>query len=83
MWLGIGLILLAAALAVIVRIRLNNYLYPLAIAWALTGIGVKQSGQTLIVVATAVGTIVGLIAALSFVVGLPSTDNPREPRAEY
>lgn len=79
MWLGIGLILLAAALAVIVRIRLNNYLYPLAIAWALTGIGIKQSGQTLIVVATAVGTIACLIATLSFVVSLPSTDNPREP----
>ena len=77
MWLGIGLILLAAALGVFIRIRLVSYLYPLAIAWALTGIGVKQSGQTLIVVATAVGTIACLIATLSFVVGLPSTDNPR------
>jgi hypothetical protein len=77
MWLGIGLILLAAALGVIIRIRLASYLYPLAIAWALTGIGVKQSGQTLIVVATAIGTIACLIATLSFVIGLPSTDNPR------
>jgi hypothetical protein len=76
-WLGVGLILLATTLGVIIRIRLANYLYPLAIAWALTGIGVKQSGQTLIVVATAIGTIACLIATLSFVVGLPSTDNPR------
>ena len=74
---GVGLILLAAALGVIIRIRLMNYLYPLAIAWALAAIGVKQSGQTLIVVATAIGTIACLIATLSFVVGLPSTDNPR------
>lgn len=77
-WLGVGLILLAAALGVIIRIRLVNYLYPLAIAWALTAIGVKQSGQTLIVAAAAVGTVACLIATLSFVVNLPSTDNPRE-----
>lgn len=77
--LGIGLILLAATLGVIIRIKLVNYLYPIAIAWALTAIGVKQSGQTLIVVAAALGTVACLIAALSFVVGLPSTDNPRDP----
>lgn len=76
-WIGVGLILLAAVLGIIIRIRLSNYLYPLAITWALTAIGVKQSGQTLIVVAAAIGTIAGLIATLSFVVGLPSTDNPR------
>jgi hypothetical protein len=76
-WIGIGLILFAALLGIIIRIRLVNYLYPLAIAWTLTAIGVKQSGQTLIVVATAIGTIACLIATLSFVVGLPSTDNPR------
>ncbi|MEQ1763443.1 MAG: tryptophan-rich sensory protein [Pyrinomonadaceae bacterium] len=77
MWIGIGLIFFAAALGVFVRIRLVNYLYPLAIAWALTAIGVKQSGQTLIVAAAALGTVACLIATLSFVVGLPSTDNPR------
>ena len=76
-WIAVGLILFAALLGVIVRIRLVNYLYPLAIAWALAAIGVKQSGQTLIVVATAIGTIACLIATLSFVVNLPSTDNPR------
>lgn len=78
-WIGVGLILFAAALGVIIRIRLVNYLYPLAIAWALAAIGVKQSGQTFIVVAAAFGTIACLIATLSFVVGLPSTDNPRIP----
>lgn len=77
-WVSIALILFAAAMGVLIRMRLNNYLFPLAIAWALTAIGVKQSGQTLIVVATAIGTIACLIATLSFVVGLPSTDNPRQ-----
>lgn len=76
--LAIGCILLAAALGVIMRMKLNNDLYPLAVAWALTAIGVKQSGQTLIVVAAALGTVACLIATLSFVVNLPSTDHPRQ-----
>lgn len=76
-WIGVGLILFAAILGVFIRIRLANYLYPLAIAWALTAIGVEQSGQTAIVAAAAAGTVACLVAALSFVVGLPSTDNPR------
>lgn len=82
-WIAIGLILFAAALGVIIRIRLVNYLYPIAIAWALTAIGVKQSGQTLIVAAAAVGTVTCLIASLSFVVNLPSTDNPRTTKTGH
>ena len=72
------LILVAAAFGVLIRIRLNNYLYPLAIAWAVAAIGVKQSGNTAVVVASAIALIACLIATLSFVLGLPSTDNPRE-----
>jgi hypothetical protein len=70
--LGVICVIVAVALGVIVRIKLTNYLYPLAIAWALTAIGVKQSGQTLIVAAAALGTVACLIAAGSFVVNLPS-----------
>lgn len=78
-WTAIAVILiaLAATLGVVIRFRLSNYLYPLAIAWALTAIGVKQSGQTLIVFMAAFGTIVCLIATLSFVVNLPSSDQQR------
>ncbi len=74
-WTAIAVILiaLAATLGVLVRFRLSNYLYPLAIAWALTAIGVKQSGQTLVVTAAAFGTIACLIATLSLVVNLPSS----------
>jgi hypothetical protein len=71
--LGAGLLLVAAALGVIVRIKLTNYFYPLAIAWALTAIAVKQSGKTLIVAAAAVGVIACLIAAVSFVMNMPSS----------
>ena len=80
-WLGlsIALLLLAGALGVLFRIRLNNYLYPLAIAWALAAIGVKQSGNTLVVATTAAGTVACLIACLSFVLSMPSRDNPRSP----
>lgn len=72
--LGVGLILFATALAIIVRVRLTNYFYPLAVAWALTAIAVKQSGQTLLVVAAAVGVIACLIASLSFVMSLNSSE---------
>jgi len=71
---GVALILFAAALGVLVRIKLTNYFFPLAIAWALTAIAVKQSGQTLIVVAAAVGVIACLIASLSFVMTLNSSE---------
>ncbi len=71
---AVALIIFAAVLSVTVRFRLSNYLYPLAIAWALTAIGVQQSGQTLVITAAAFGTIACLIATLSLVVNLPSTD---------
>ena len=79
--LGAGLILIAAALGGIIRWRLRNYFYPLAIAWALTAIAVKQSGKTLIVASAAVGVIACLLAALSFVMNMPSSENREETRA--
>lgn len=72
---GAALILTATILGVIIRFQLNNVFYPLAIAWALTAIAVKQSGQTLIVASAAVGVIVLLIAALSFLVNIKSSNN--------
>ena len=71
--ISVALILFAAALGILMRVRLTNYLYPLAIAWALTAIAVKQSGQTAVVVACAIGVVISLIATLSFVVNLPSS----------
>lgn len=76
-WIGVGLILFAGLLGVVISIRLRNYLYPLAIAWALAAIGVKQSANTPIVAATAFGMIACLIATLSFVLYLPSTTTPK------
>ncbi len=71
--LGVVCILFAAVLAVIVRLKLQNYLYPLAIAWAATAIAVKQSGNTAIVVAAALCVIVCLVMAVSFVMEQKST----------
>lgn len=68
-----SIVLIAAIWGVVVRVVWANYLFPLAIAWALTGIAVKQSGHTLIVVAAAIGVVACLIAALSFVMRLPSS----------
>jgi hypothetical protein len=67
------LILVATILGVVIRFKLVNVFYPLAIAWALTAIAVKQSGQTFIVASAAVGVIVLLIAALSFLVNIKSS----------
>lgn len=68
--LGVMLIALGASIAVIVRWKLKNYLYPLAIGWALTAIAIKQSSNTAIVVACAVGVVICLVTAGSFVVDL-------------
>jgi len=68
--LGAGLVLLAAAFGVFIRVKLINYFAPLAIAWALTAIAVKQSGKTIIVAAAAAGVVACLIAAMSFVMKL-------------
>jgi hypothetical protein len=72
--LGSALILLAAFFGIMVRVKLANYFYPLAIAWAVTAIAVKQSGHVLIVVAAAVACIVSLFTALSFVLTAKSSE---------
>jgi translocator protein len=61
------LIAVAAALGAIIRPVVANSAYPLAIAWALTAIALKQSGKTAIVFFCAFGVIALLVSALSFV----------------
>lgn len=59
------LIVAATSLGIIIRYKLSNIAYPITIAWALTAIAVKQSGQTMIIVFAALGIIVLLISALT------------------
>lgn len=75
MWsiLGAALLVLAAGLGILVRFKLRNFLFPLAISWATTGIAVKQSGNTLIVAVAAFCVMSGLIMAISFVMDKKST----------
>lgn len=75
--LGVLAIVIGSALAVIVTLRLRNYLYSLAVAWAVTAIAINQSGNTAIVVTSAVGVIVTLLAALSFIIYLPTLKFPQ------
>ena len=63
-------IVVAAGSAVIVRWKLSNYLYAVAVAWALTAIAVKQSGNTAIVIAAAFGAVTCLVTAGSVVTNL-------------
>ena len=60
----------AAALAVAARVWLGNFIFPLAISWAVSAIAVKQSGNTAIVVAAAFAAVTGLVTAGSVVTTL-------------
>ena len=73
--IAVVLMLAVAFAAIVVRIKLVNYFYPLAVAWALTAIAVKQSGKTAIVVAAAIGVVACLIASATFVMSLRSSQD--------
>ncbi|MBA2494382.1 MAG: tryptophan-rich sensory protein [Acidobacteria bacterium] len=59
------LIVGATALGILIRFKLSVFAYPLAIAWALTAIAIKQSGKTAIVMCAAFGVIALLVSALT------------------
>lgn len=61
------LIVSAVTCGAMIRPIISNSAYPLAIAWALTAIAVKQSGKTAIVIFATFGVIGLLLSALSFV----------------
>ena len=61
---GAALIIAAAVIGTVLRFRLAAFWYPMAIAWGATGIAVKQSGNTPVVVAAAIAVIVLLFVAL-------------------
>ncbi|MGI8668585.1 MAG: TspO/MBR family protein [Aridibacter sp.] len=62
---GAILILIATALGCFLRFKISSAFYPLTIAWGITAIAVKQSGDTIVVVASAIGVILLLISALA------------------
>lgn len=68
-WTAIGVVCLiaAAGIAAAVRFGLSNYVFPLAIAWAAAAIAVKQSGNTAIVITSAICVIACLLLAASYV----------------
>ncbi|MBX3282716.1 MAG: hypothetical protein KF756_09600 [Acidobacteria bacterium] len=70
--LGVICLGIAAVSAVLVRWKLNNYFFPLAIAWIAAAIGVRQSGETALVVASAITMITGLVTAATVILTLPT-----------
>jgi translocator protein len=60
---GAVLIAVAAILGCLLRFKLKTFFYPLTLAWGITAIAVKQSGDTIIVVTSAVAVVALLIAA--------------------
>lgn len=75
-WLASLVIAIVSVIGIFVRHKLPNIAYPIAIAWAITAIAVKQSGKTAIVFTAGIGVIALLISALSFVI----TAQNRPPR---
>ncbi len=73
--LGSILIVAATVLGILIRFKLAIFAYPLAIAWALTAIAVKQSGKTAIVVCAAFGVIALLVSALTAFLNLNNSTN--------
>ena len=69
------LIVAATVLGILIRFKLALFAYPLAIAWALTAIAVKQSGKTAIVVCAAFGVIALLVSALTAFLNLNNPTN--------
>ena len=70
---GIAVIALLLIASLIVRVTLRNFLYPVAIAWALTAIAIQQSGNTAVILAGAIAVILCLVLSLSFVMDLRHT----------
>lgn len=70
LYVGSALLLVAAALGVAVRFAMKNYFYPLAIAWAVLAIAVKQSTATMLVIAASAALVACLIAAASFIMDM-------------
>jgi hypothetical protein len=63
--IGAILILIATTIGILLRFKISSAFYPITIAWGITAIAVKQSGDTIVVVTAAIGVILLLIAALS------------------
>ena len=73
--LGCSFIVVALIVSIIVRVKLRNFLYPLAVAWAATGIAVQQQGNTAIILTAAICVIVCLVLSISFVMDLKTTSH--------
>jgi len=58
------LVITATVIGVYLRFKLDSAIYPIPIAWALTAIGVEQSGDTLVVLATALGMMTLIFVSL-------------------
>jgi benzodiazapine receptor len=68
--LGSVLLLMGTAVAILVRVKFQNFFFPLAVAWVVTAIAIKNSSETKIVVVAALVVVVCLVTAGSVVTSL-------------
>lgn len=66
--IGAILILTATTIGVLLRYKISSVFYPLTIAWGITAIAVKQSGDIIIVATSAIAVIALLIAAIAGII---------------
>lgn len=71
---AIAVVLIAGVCALAARIKLLNYIYPLAVAWALTAIAINQTGRTALMVVAAFTVIGCLVISASFVMTMPTAE---------
>ena len=62
--IGVLVVVAATILGIIIRFKLDTMLYPITIAWGLTAIGVEQSGDTAVTLATALGMMALIFVGL-------------------
>lgn len=71
--IGAALVLIASILGILICWQLKNYFYPLPIAWALTAIAIRQSGdEAFLVFSCAIGVTLCLLASASFILEMPT-----------
>ncbi|MGI8788205.1 MAG: tryptophan-rich sensory protein [Pyrinomonadaceae bacterium] len=72
-FLACVLMVAVTILGIVIRIKLANAAFAVAVAWALTAIAVKQNHQTNLIIVAAFGVIALLISALTYFLQTPKT----------
>ena len=74
---GAALLIVAGTIAVIVRFKMKNYIYPIGIGWAMLTIALGHSSDKPVMFAAVVAFVACLIAAFSFIMDMQDSRTAR------